>query len=310
MPIDLEERLRGAFEREAGQVRPTRPEWDSMHAVPLLTTKPMAGRAPLIRWFVAAAVAVAAIAAWIVVRPDLSGREEAATFAPTGVEVPVRVVASIDPGVVVKPGSLATIRVDGHPATQVFVGADYWQGHVVQMSCVISVQDGGSCAPFVGDRPRHVSRTSTVDNRRGSANLWLWSGVPEGAAYVEYREGDVVHWQRPVAGVAAFPTVDGLGNVAAVAYTDDGVELATASWATAPRDPELDELAPIDPALYDELTQEQKNTVWAVIDLAMRSCLESLGPESWDRCLDVADTTLKNWLTERAAERTGVAPAD
>lgn len=282
MSTDLEHRLRSALEREAGAVPLRGGEWQPTTSVPLSSASIGSARRSALRGPVAAAAIAVAVAAGLLVfaRTRSTGPDDTPTFAPTGTEVPLTSVPANDVTVVVKPGTLAALEVEGHPVMDVFVGVDHLQGKVVQVSCILGRNDGGSCAPFTGERPQSVSRSSTVDNGNGSSNLWVWSGVPESVAFVEYREGSVTYWQRPLAGVAAFPTPDGLDDVSAVAYARDGQEVARASWSTT--SPSIEPMT--DPALYDDLSEEQKNSVWAVIDGAMRSCLESAEPASWETC--------------------------
>lgn len=213
-------------------------------------------------------------------------------FVPTGVEVPLTATAPDDrpweqPPLVVKAGSMAAVTVPGQGRLMTYVSVGEYRGHVVQESCV-----PGACAPFSGPRPSFVALTSSVENGTGSSNLWIWTGLPDGTAFVQLQGTNRLLWQRPESGMVAFPIDFELGRIDAVAFDAAGAQLATASWATRTEEPDV---TPRE-GLYRQLPQAAKDVAWQVIDTEMRSCLAARGDEAWDDCVGVADDAFLVWM--------------
>ena len=118
----------------------------------------------------------------------------------------------------------------------------------------------------------HTGITASVDNRQANFDLWTWSNVPDGVDYVTYVDGDTQYWQRPVAGVVAFPNVEGDEQVA-VAFDHDGVQVARANGQPRPGGevPDGSEWADISTSQLEQLMQTLQNS--------LRQCLTSHGAE-------------------------------
>lgn len=108
------------------------------------------------------------------------------------------------------------------------------RGQIVEADCVSEL--GGvtgtntSCVP-VAARNLNEDVSSSWSDPPG-AGTWMWTNVPDGTDYVQYRSDGTVLWQRPVDGLAVFPATGDRPNVVAIAYRSDGAILASTDPAS------------------------------------------------------------------------------
>jgi hypothetical protein len=302
MTADLEVRLRDVFAREVASMPISRGVDDvgadtdvsQVLLVPMRTesTRRRATRVALGAVAAASIVALTAVA----VRPSDSADDpvQASTFVPDGAEVPMPLVDAAPPADhVIKPGSLVSMTVDGQLFQQ-FVTAMQYAGEVRQMSCQFERGGSGGCTPFDDAVPQTISRTSSVDNGVHGTNFWMWTGVPSDVVFVQFHEGDLVMWQRPVAGVASFPIADNGASPFAVGFDATGVQVARIDRDTPStvRPPDLARQA-----LWDALPQDVKDTGWRVVNDVLGPCVDA--GEVWEGCVALADQQYLAWLQER-----------
>ena len=140
----------------------------------------------------------------------------------------------------------------------------------LEMRCL--AQGGSAGCGHATDVSPVIGVTASVDNRQADFDLWTWSNVPEGVGYVTYVDGDTRYWQRPVAGVVAFPNVEGDEQVA-VAFDHGGAQVAGATGQPRPGGevPDGSEWADISKSELEQLTQTVQHT--------LRQCLTRHGVE-------------------------------
>jgi hypothetical protein len=292
-PPALDDRLRAAFARSAADAPLPNPE---LHDLPLVAVRDRGQRAPAaprgrttLLALTAAAAVVVSVATVRTVRHD----DGQPAFQPAGVEVPLH---QIDPppvvGQVAAPGTIVGLQVPGHPAIAVYTTVMYQNGTLTEMRCTGSNGSAG-CAPTSMSGVPDLSWTSTVDNREGEFNLFEWSNVPAGVAFVGWQSPTGPMWQRPVAGFVGFPftqtaseapliAFDSAGNVVDV-IDDQAVRqrlaaLPGGAWQTDPANPEALSVASV-----DNLTGEQRGELSDLGQSSVTACLAR--SSTWDDCV-------------------------
>jgi hypothetical protein len=236
---------------------------------------------------VAAAAGVVALLSLRIGSPDVAVVEQA--WTPAGTEFTLR---DLGPALSSMGVALAevgrTIGVENHP--NIVVSEELWPDVSPTNSeqpvtgpwelkaptstlfrCIIS-SGGAGCSPgWLGDIP-DISQTSSVDNGVADFDLWIWANVPADAVFVSFTTGTGNElWQRPIAGVAAFP-VEGPPpqNATITTYDRDGNALTTIdAWP----DVEVSELR--DTSVV--LTGQQADTLRRLNDRVLSDCLTAAG---------------------------------
>ena len=108
---------------------------------------------------------------------------------------------------------------------------------VVELSCAGQTFGDGSgagCGLTLSMVVRqHIGSSWEQTDGQPGRGIWRWSNVPADTDFVQYRVGELVMWQHPIDGMAAFPAVsESNRGVVAVAYRADGAVLATADEAS------------------------------------------------------------------------------
>jgi len=267
---DFDTELRSALRADALRAPSTHRAW----AGPTVTAPASSQRRrPATYAAIATAAAAAAIAVFAVTtrRPD---HHAATAFQPTGVEFTLQ-----DLGVPQSYLNLTMstqsreIGVVGHPPQIVATVLTYNGGAAPEVMRCTS-EGGSSGCRGVGQAGPDISWTSSIDNHVADTDLWTWSNVPAGAAFVTYAGGAEVLWQRPIAGVAMFPKTPGDSEVA-VAYSSSGIELGRVDQAT---------LAAANAAFNDtalpkmaDITQAQNEELSNLTDSSLGACLQAAG---------------------------------
>ncbi|MCU1387171.1 MAG: hypothetical protein JWL72_509 [Ilumatobacteraceae bacterium] len=295
MTTDLEPQLRRAFARSADLAPATDPAWSSPLAVTVRAGESPASRRPPGRRVLVGALCAAALIGAIAVvtltrAPDpVTSTPLAPVFQPPGTEFPISSTSALPPtGGAFDPASVRSIAVPNHPSLTVYTEAMAMNGHVRRYFCLEERAGGSGCAPEWNDANPDIGETSTVDNRIGTFNLWTWQNVPAAAAFVVWTDGATTLWQRPVAGVGAFPIADGQLNFAgAVAYDASGHELVRAGFGIQPppaEDP--------DGGLVSNLSDLQNGSLQDLARSTIETCLGDVHANTWDDCVGVADTVV------------------
>lgn len=168
-----------------------------------------------------------------------------APVAPQGEEYPIQ---RVDPAGGVDPVALPLMMLVDASSMRQWQTADaklfafhsiaMQSDEVVEVSCDGQLGPGGTVSTGCGTTLEMSIRQNTgtswqqTDGQPGRGT-WQWSNVPVDTDFVQYRVGDLVLWQRPVDGMAAFPAVSETDDgVVAVAYRADGAVLARVDRAT------------------------------------------------------------------------------
>jgi hypothetical protein len=229
-------------------------------------------------------------------------------WTPPGVEFPLEDLGVPDSDVwsTTVAGLARALGVEGHPPLVIATTLQYSGGATAELQRCLSERGSAGCAPeWVRDH-FDIGVTSSVDNGVADYDLWTWANVPPDAAYVTYVDDPQVRWQRPVAGVAAFPNVDWFDSVA-IAYTSNGTELARVDRAALDA---ADQRLEGPPPMAD-ITRAQYQELTALTDTTLRDCLTDNGArldanvavlpagvddvEVWDQCV----ATVKQIVAER-----------
>jgi hypothetical protein len=295
---DVESLLRIALWEEAHQAPIVTPEWpgplDARYDSPHAPTRDRRGL--LVAAAVCAAVAIAAAVG--------GGRSHRPPPDPSGMFPSRRTPAQTPLGVlVIKPGSLAAISVDGHPPLVAYTTVEYWgSGRVVPIRCV-DENGSGACGVTDGATP-FVSATSSVDNGVADYDLWIWANVPTGAAYVEYQDGDHRMTQIPIDGLVAFPKGSG-SNEHAAAYDGAGRKIGDASTAAVNPDAAAAPYGPstndVTPSQRDQLEQLASDTIGACLHDAGLTDSAPAGTQTdtvWTNCVTQANTVVQRRFHE------------
>lgn len=252
------------------------------------------GRTGPARWLVAVAAALLLVVGtvgvwWVATRPSSAPvADEAqprvplttspppidppAPVAPEGEEYPIErtgPISDFDPAVfgwdqVVDASSLRYWRT-ADAALFSFRTVTAQSDAVVEWSCNGQSFDqsaGMGCGSSLemSVRPNEGTSWQGPDGRDGRG-LWRWANVPAETDFVQYRVGDLVLWQRPVDGMAAFPAATQTNDgVHATAYRADGAVLARVDPATTDAAARrANELFPelIDRSVLDDARQQE-----------------------------------------------------
>lgn len=310
---DLEVRLRDAFARSAADA-PVHPP--AAGETPLLSTRPLVLAAPwrAPRRAVAAVVIGAAAAAALLVALRDTRQDSVPAFRPPGTEVPLHQVAPPDPGVPVAPGSLVGLEVPGHPVIARFDTLMWQDGRVGEHSCTWS-NGGSGCMPTWNLGP-DLSRTSTVDNRDGTFDLYTWADVPPGTAFVGWESPAGPLWQRPVAGFVGFPVTTEFGGDSRsdrlVAYDVDGnvvdevdydvyiarlrASTPPGGWQTDPDNPQF-----LAYATTDNLGSAQHTELADLTTATVSDCIAEPGA-TWEACIAETEAVVDARFAELGGE--------
>jgi hypothetical protein len=286
--IDLESDLRRAFARSADSAPDVTPQWprQSIAVVASPTTWHSTGRTGRHR-LVGLSVAALLLIGVVAVVAGHRSVDQSTTFTPPGAEFTLTPIAVVEPTTnsYVRPGSVHSASVPGHPPLTVYIAATAINGHVREYRCLEAVRDGSGCAPQWTWSQPDIGQMSTIANHLGSFDLWTWSNVPAGTSYVVWTYAGQVRWQRPVAGIAAFPVFTDLPvNAGAVAYDAAGVVLARAGAGAEPSttvtDPDHGLISNLDSVAQAELDQLTRTS--------LNACL--INPTGdWTACVAHAD---------------------
>ncbi len=294
---DVERQLREAFTRQAASAPLPNPTLGDLPYVTVLGRDPLRRPHPRRRLVVVAAAAAALIGVLIVSMSD--ARQGTPAFQPDGTEVVLAPTTVPDDFVfggdrpAIDPASVVAVQVEGHPTLVRYTTVGFHDGALVQWRCMGSSGSFGCSSDWNWGAP-DLTWTSSVDNREAAFNLYLWANVPDGAAYVAWRSPSGPMWQRPVAGIVAFPYTDSVGDAPVVAFDADGNTLDVITqrtyyermgtppggWRTDPTNPEF---LGIDKT--DNLSSDQRNELNDLANDTVRDCLAT---GSWNACVDEA----------------------
>lgn len=306
---DFDTQLRIALNADAARAPAEQREWSGVAAVGLRTPRPRTATYAALGTIAAAAVVAVFLA--FARDPD---RSEPAAFQPSGTEFPMQDLgaAKVSTGGVTLAGLTRSLGVAGHMPLTVASTLQYDGGPTpFVMRCL---DEGGSmgCNPEWNTTVLDIGMTSSVDNRVAAGDLWTWSNVPNGTAYVTYTDGVRSLWQRPIAGVVLFPNVAG-NNEVVIAYSIGGLELkrvdrdSLAAANVAAGNQPVPQSADISQAQLSELSQLTTST--------LSDCLGAAGAAFsggtvgilppvidehavWDRCVATTKAVVARRLSE------------
>lgn len=272
---DLERNLRAALHADAAQAPVPHRDWDGP-TNGTVTVLPARRRSTSTR-VIAAAAAVAVVAVAAVAYGSWRGDDRLVPgdAVPPGTEYPLvdgGPATSTEMGVPSVAALTRVLRVTDQPDLVVSTVLVYSMAREPAILRCLSQQGGAGCGRQRFDQP-DISITSSVDNQIADFDLWTWANVPAGTAYVTYDDGDQHLWQRPVAGVVAFPNVTGEGEIV-VAHGPDGADLGRADAATRAAADSAREDTPFEQA---DLSQAQYESIGALTRSTMRDCLVQRG---------------------------------
>lgn len=193
---------------------------------------------------------------------------------PQGTEFPI---VDLGPATEVTDGPVAEsltrrIGIEDHPDQILDTSLSYLGNDTaVEQRCVWEVNGGGACRPAWNGQTWTVSITSSIDNHLADRDLWRIEGLPDEAVFVSYADGDLQLWQRPVAGFAAFPNVDGDLEVV-VAYDASGTEIG--HYGAGQTDEQLDD---VDVPPRADLSAAQQTELEELTTRELTDCLVSNG---------------------------------
>jgi hypothetical protein len=274
LDTELEAAICSALITDAARAPRPAPQWDGL--AQYSTSDRERRRSP---WVAAAAVGLvaAAIGGAIALRPSTSSRVvRTAGFIPAGTEFPLTdlgpATQSVPFGGVTTDRLLRGVSVPGHNSLTVVRTLIYVHGPTAERAECISpgtnlfclAEEMGSLLPkvfhFYGEAGSNGVPEPPLD-------LAVWTNVPADAAYVSFIGGAEELWQRPVLGMAVFPTL-GL----ATAYTADGTELTRIDMDKASA---TDPLINLGPPL--DVSDAQGEELGLLTNSTMASCLNAHG---------------------------------
>jgi hypothetical protein len=274
---ELETAIRGALATDAARAPQPAPQWDGL--AQYSTSDRERRRSP---WVAAAAVGLvaAAIGGAIALRPTRSPQVvRTAGFIPAGTEFPL-----VDLGPATQSMSITTdglsrkFSVPGLDSLTVARVLDYGNGATAHLAeCMFPGTLGvegswGMCnTEAMGYRIPDVLHSfgeSTVNGvPQPPFDYSVWTDVPADAAFVSFAGGAKQLWQRPVFGMAIFPTL-GL----ATAYSADGTELARIDFYKASAsDPATD------PGPFYSVSDAQNEELRSLTSSTASACLTAHG---------------------------------
>lgn len=216
---DLDTLLTDALRNDAERAPAMPDEWD-LGARPLRADP---RRRPAVALGIAAAmVLVIGTTAWFVRgRGGRAPAGPATTWRPAGTEYPLTDLGPGDRGPQgpVPVGLTHTIGVGGVARIVTGPGLTYLDGPTaVLVACVDRIVCRGEW-----QRPSwSVGSGAVTDERGATLDLLVAEGLPDDVAFVTYERGEQRLWQRPVAGVAAFPSGPEV-DASVVGYDETGV---------------------------------------------------------------------------------------
>ena len=173
-------------------------------------------------------------------------------MAPRGVELPNAAVTAgsvdfpdIGSDTLIRPVDLNSVRFSavGDATLFAFRSVRVVDDHVLDADCFGIIEPGPAsanapatkstsmgCAPSIfRNIAPDVSFGSVHTDGQPDTGRWQWSNVPLDTDFVQFEDGNVLTWQRPVNGMVSFPTTSQnlISTVVATAYRADGAVLGT-----------------------------------------------------------------------------------
>jgi hypothetical protein len=264
-----------ALRAHAAQAPELAPDWpgiDRMSTAPMQVHRQR--RFTLIASAAAVALVVGGLTAVALTRnAEITPATAPTTWVPDGTEFPL---TDLGPATAVFDGPAAEaltrqIGVPGHPPQIITTSLTYDGTNTATEQFCTWEQGGGGCRMEWGNISWSTSQTSSIDNKVADYDLWTVEGLPAEAAFVSYDDGDQHLWQRPIAGFAAFPNVEGNSEIV-IAYNQLGDELGRygiAENAATVRDVVPPRQADVSKAEYSQLLDTTANS--------MSTCLTANG---------------------------------
>lgn len=285
---ELETLIHDALVEDATAAPELDEHWNSVRLT--TTTTVRRGRsAP--RYAVAAVLAAACIAGLFVLAdrrgastPADAPDQSAPGWSPPGTEFPTRDlgVPASSPHLGVA-SLLRAIGIEGHPPLIVSTTLSYDGGATATLQRCTSENGSAGCTMEWDPATNgSISQTSSIDNGVADHDLWIWDEVPDGTAYVTYGPPDNLQWQRPIAGVVAFPVTTMLEQ--GVAYSGDGTVLGRSDDVLDRRDD-----APVVIPPRADISATQYRQLYELTDATLRDCLVDAGATIIDNVAAVAD---------------------
>jgi hypothetical protein len=277
LDTELETAIRSALVTDAARAPRPAPKWDGL--AQYASSEPMRRRSP---WVMAAAVGLvaAAIGGAVVLRPTKSPQVvRTAGFIPAGTEFPLTDLGPATQSMRITTDCLSRkVSVPGLDSLTVARALTYGNGPTAeQAECMfpgtIGVEGSwGMCqSEAAGSRIPEVLHSvgqSTVNGvPQPPFDYSVWTNVPADAAFFSFAGGAQQLWQRPVSGMAVFPTL-GL----ATAYGANGKKLARIDlYEASASDP------PAHPGPFFDISDTQGEELRLLTDSATASCLTAHG---------------------------------
>jgi hypothetical protein len=227
LDTELETAIRSALVTDASRAPRPAPQWDGL--AQYTSGAVSRRRSP---WIAAAAVglAAAAIGGAVGLRSTPSPQVvQTAGFVPAGTEFPLvdlgRATQSIQGGSITTDGLSRKVSVPGLDSLTVERTLIYGNGPTAEVAECFSPGTFGFCSSEkMGSPFPEVLHDSgqTISNGVPDPpfDYAVWTNVPTDATFVSFTGGGQQLWQRPVAGLAVFPTVGVM-----TAYRADGSEV-------------------------------------------------------------------------------------
>jgi hypothetical protein len=277
LDTELEAAICSALVTDAARAPRPAPQWDGL--AQYSTSDRERRRSP---WVAAAAVGLvaAAIGGAIALRPSTSSRVvRTAGFIPAGTEFPLTDLGPATQSMSITTDGLSRkVSVPGLDSLTVARALTYGNGPTAeQAECMfpgtIGVEGSwGMCnTEAMGYRIPDVLHSfgeSTLNGvQQPPFDYSAWTNVPADAAFVSFAGGAQQLWQRPLFGMAVFPTL-GL----ATAYSADGTELARIDFHKASAsDPATD------PGPFYTVSDAQNEELRLLTISATAACLTAHG---------------------------------
>jgi hypothetical protein len=270
---ELETAIRSALATDAARAPRPAAQWDGL--AEYATSEHKRRRSP---WVAAAAVGLvaAAIGGAIALRSTTSPHVvRTAGFIPAGTEFPLTdlgtATQSVPFGGITTDGLLRNVSVPGLASLAVQRTLNYGNGRTAELTECMSPGTFTFCVSAVsGAIPEviHDAGGAIVNGvPQPLFDYAVWTNVPVDAAFVSFTGGAQELWQRPVLGMAVFPT-RGL----ATAYGADGKELARIDlYEASASDP------PAHPGPFFDISDTQGEELRLLTDSATASCLTAHG---------------------------------
>lgn len=230
LDTELETAIRGALATDAARSPRLAPQWDDL---PRYADAPVERRRSPWGKVAVIGLAAAAIGGAVAIRSTSASKVRIAAFVPAGVEFPLTDLGPATQSMSITTDGLSRkVSVPGLDSLTVERSLDLGIGPTAVLGrCFFPGTLGiegsfGMCnTEGMGSRIPEVLHSVGQSSTNGVPDppfdYAIWTNVPRDAAFVAFTSGSQELWQRPVSGMAVFPTM-GL----ATAYSADGTELA------------------------------------------------------------------------------------